>query len=111
MYLKLFLKLSSSPLDQEVLVDVADQPLYALTKEIQINIPGYGPDKLFSFMGGLHIEQVGLKMNSQHLNKNGIEEILSIADINLAAAGHTLISAHQNCPTRYVMEVRTNSIE
>ena len=31
----------------QVLVDVADQPLYALSKEVQINIPNYGFDKYF----------------------------------------------------------------
>ena len=39
-------------------VDCCDEPVYALTKEIQFRLPNeFGADKYFSLFGGLHFEQ------------------------------------------------------
>ena len=56
-------------------------------------------------MGGLHIEQVMLKMHAQLVVGTGIEEILSVTQLSQAGAGTLIASASQNCPTRYVVEV------
>ena len=40
-------------------VDVCDQPVYALTKEIQWRNPEeFGSSSYFSLFGGLHIEKI-----------------------------------------------------
>ena len=87
------------------MVDIGDQPLYALCKQIQLLIPGYPLETYLPLMGGLHIEQVMLTMHGQLVVGTGIEEIISVAQLSQAGAATLLASASQNCPTRYVIEV------
>lgn len=42
-------------------VVAADQPLYALVKQIQWTWPEYGEDKCLIMFGGLHIEMTALR--------------------------------------------------
>ena len=47
-------------------VDVCDQPVYALTKEIQFRKPElFGNNQYFSLMGGLHIEHCLLSIHGE----------------------------------------------
>ena len=42
---------------EQISVDCCDQPVYALTKELQFRLPNeYGTDKYFSLFGGLYYE-------------------------------------------------------
>ena len=87
-------------------MDVADQPLYALCKTIQMTLPGYGFDRYFTFMGGLHKEQVSLKIHGQMICGMGAEEILEIADLSINAPGNLVVNVPRITGARYVMEVR-----
>ena len=42
----------------QVTVDVADEPLYARSKEVQLMVPGYDKSNYFPMMGAFHIEKV-----------------------------------------------------
>ena len=49
-----------------------DQPLYALCKQFQWNWPEtHGEGKFVLVMGGLHIENVALKLQGEWLDKSG----------------------------------------
>ena len=62
--------------DNQIPVDVSDQPVFALTKELQFRFPiiflGYLP-----FVGGLHIEQSLLSLYGELIKETGLLEILS----------------------------------
>ena len=52
-------------------VIAADQPLYALLKQIQWEWPEYGEDKFVIMFGGLHIEMAALKSLGTLLEDSG----------------------------------------
>ena len=52
----------------QISVDVCDQPLYALRKEVQYkNSEKIGPGKYFCLMGSLHIEMCILVLHGMSL--------------------------------------------
>ena len=57
-------------------IDVSDQPVYALTKELQYHYP-YLFQKYCPIMGGLHIEQSLLRIHGQLIEGSGLTEILT----------------------------------
>ena len=57
-------------------VDVSDQPVYALTKELQFRYPDKF-SKYFPVFGQLHIEQSLLVVHGQLVNGSGLLEILT----------------------------------
>lgn len=48
----------------QVPVMTVDQPLFALVKQIQWTLPGYGEDRFVVMFGGLHIEMAILRVSS-----------------------------------------------
>lgn len=84
---------------------MADQPLYALSRQVQLLIPGYGSDVYFAMMGGLHIEQVLLTIHSQLIEGSGLAEVVTVSDLSLKGAAHALSTAHSNDRTRYIIQV------
>ena len=56
----------------QIPVIAADQPLYALAKQIQWHWPEqYGEDKFAIMFGGLHIEMAGFKSIGSLLQSSG----------------------------------------
>lgn len=87
---------------------VADQPLYALLKQIQYKFPEkYGEDKFFVHMGGLHIEMAALRLAGQWLNESGWINALVLADVTTQGRAESLINASHVTRTRYAHQVRT----
>ena len=57
----------------QVPVDTCDQPVYALTKEIQWRYPEkFGPSAYFSLFGGLHFEQCLLTIHGEFIKGSGL---------------------------------------
>ena len=71
-----------SPDQTPVTVIAADQPLYALTKQIQWHWPDqYGEDKYVIMFGGLHIEKAALKSIGTLLESSGWTGAIVEADL------------------------------
>ena len=59
-------------------IDVCDQPVYALTKQIQFRKPDlFGASQYFSLLGGLHIEHSLLIVHGELIKGSGLYDILS----------------------------------
>ena len=58
-------------------VDVSDQPVYALIKEVQWRYPELFTN-YFPMMGALHIEQIFLVLHGQLIHGSGLHEVLSV---------------------------------
>lgn len=87
-------------------VIVADQPLYALMKQLQFKLPEkYGDDKIFVMMGGLHIEMATLKVIGQWLKGSGWTEALVEANVTTEGRANSMIQATHVSRTRYAHEV------
>ena len=57
--------------------DTCDQPVYALTKEMQWRFPeNFGPNSYFTLFGGLHFEQCMLVIHGELIKGSGLYEIL-----------------------------------
>ena len=57
-------------------IDVSDQPVYALTKELQLRFPEIFSN-YFPLFGQLHIEQCLLVIHGQMIKRSGLLEILT----------------------------------
>ena len=62
-------------------VDVSDQPVFALTKELQYRFPWLFKD-YFPLFGGLHIEQSLLVVHGQLIDGSGLLEILNLQKLS-----------------------------
>ena len=57
----------------QIIVDVSDQPIYALSKQLKIMFPNqFGPGKYFPILGKLHIEMVLLDIHGQLVEGSGL---------------------------------------
>ena len=64
-------------------VDVSDQPIYAISKHLQLIYPDqYGLHKYLPMFGGLHIEKLLLELHGQIIAGNGLPEILDISKLS-----------------------------
>ena len=60
-------------------VDVCDQPVFALTWELQQRAfkEKFSPAKYFSLLGGFHIEKFSLEIHGEFVK----EQVMTIADL------------------------------
>ena len=66
----------------QITVIEADQPLYAIIKQVQRTWPEtHGEDKIVAMMGGLHIEMNVLKLLGDWLRNSGWTAVITQADI------------------------------
>ena len=83
-----------------------DQPLFALAKQIQWELPEiYGKDKYVDMMGGLHIEMATLKTLGKWLENSGWTSDLVQANITSAGKVEAMLSASHVTRTRYAHQV------
>ena len=82
----------------QIALDVCDQPIYALTKEIQWRFPDeFGCDKYFCLFGALHIEQSLLGIYGQMIKGTGLHEVLSTCNLSITAVDVSHIKRAQYC--------------
>ena len=87
-------------------VDVSDQPIYAISKHLQLIYPDqYGLHKYLPMFGGLHIEKLLLELHGQIIAGNGLPEILNISKLSMTGAGNTLVNVSAITSARYVLQV------
>ena len=81
----------------------ADQPLFALAKEIQWTWPAtYGEDNFIITFGGLHIEMAMLKLLGDWLENRGWTNALVQADIASSGVADSFINTSHVTKTRHV---------
>lgn len=92
-------------------VITADQPLFALAKQIQWHWPDqYGEDKVVIMFGGLHIEMTALKSIGSLLEDSGWTSALVEADIASAGTADSFLSASSVTKTRQAHQITACSL-
>ena len=83
---------------------VCDQPVYALTKEIQWRYPDeFGNSSYFCLFGGLHFEQCILTIHGELIKGSGLENVLSNIDISIIGTG-SVVNANHIKQSRYCLQ-------
>ena len=71
----------------QIPADTANQPIFALTKELMIRFPEkFGPDKYFSLFGSLHIEKSLLIIFGQVMKCSRLDEIMCTCGLSIVGA-------------------------
>ena len=92
-------------------VITADQPLYALAKQIQWHWPDiYGEDKFVIMFGGLHIEMTAFKSIGSMLEGSGWTGALVEAEIASSGSADSFLSATNVTKTRQAHQVTASSL-
>lgn len=82
-------------------VMAADQPLYAIAKQIQWQWPEtYGENKFIVMFGGLHIEMAALKLLGDLLKGSGWTAALTEAEVATSGTADSFISVSNVAKTR-----------
>ena len=90
----------------QIPVITADQPVYALGKQVQWQFPEFfGEDKFVFMMGGLHIEMAILSMIGDWLQGSEWSELLVAAQIHSCGTADSILSASHVKRSRYAHQV------
>ena len=84
----------------QIPADTCDQPVYAITKEIQLRYPAeFSDDQYFTILGGLHIEKSLLGIHGEIIAVCGLAEInnLSLVGASIAALDVSDIKRSRYC--------------
>ena len=89
----------------QIPVDVCDQPIYALTKEIQWRYPDtFGNSKYFCLFGSLHIEKSMLVVHGQIIKGTGLDKILTSCGLSIAGT-QAIVNVNHIKQARYCLQV------
>ena len=89
----------------QIPVDVSDQPVYALTKELQWRKPEeFGENFYFAMFGGLHLEHMLLLIHGELIQGSGLYEILHINNLSTIGTG-AVVRANHIKQARYCLQV------
>lgn len=89
----------------------ADQPLYAIMKQLQWEHPNdVGEDKFLTYMGGLHIEMVTHKMLGQWLDGSGWSTVLSESGVTTSGRADNAVKGGHVTRARYFHQVTAASL-
>ena len=92
-------------------VIAADQPIYALAKQIQWHWPEkYGEDKFLNMFAGLHIEMATLTSIGTLLQKSGWTEAIVEAGIASSGTAESCLSASSGTRTRKMDQVIVSAL-
>ena len=69
-------------------VDVCDQPIYALTKQLQWRFPSHFR-KYFCLFGGLHVEKRLLVLH--FIKGSGLPEVLRLSNLSICSLENTML--------------------
>jgi len=94
----------------QIPVIAADQPLFALAKQIQWHWPEYGEDQYVVMFGGLHIEMAALRSLGTLLQGSGWTSAISEAEIASAGTANSFLSASSVTRTRYAHQVTASAL-
>ncbi|CAB1455649.1 unnamed protein product [Pleuronectes platessa] len=92
-------------------VVAADQPLYALAKQIQWQWPEeYGEDMFVVMFGGLHIEMAALKSKGTLLKDSGWTSCLDEAAVASSGSAESFLTASHITKSRQVHQITACSL-
>ena len=91
-------------------VIAADQPLYALAKQIQWKWPEYGEDKFVIMFGGLHIEMAALRSIGTLLWGSGWTSAIVEAEVASFGTAESYLSASSVTRTRQAHQITACSL-
>ena len=95
----------------QVPVITADQPIFALAKQVQWQWPDrYGEDKYLVMFGGLHIEMAALKSLGTPLRDSGWTGALVEAGVDSSGTAESLLSVSSVTKTRQMHQVTASSL-
>ena len=67
----------------QVPIDVSDQPVYALSKDVQIRYPEtFGDQRYITLLGDLHTEHTVLQMHGKLIKGSGLDSVLLHSDLS-----------------------------
>ena len=90
----------------QIPIDTCDQPVFALTKEVQWRYPEkFSDDLYFSIMGGLHIEQEALNIHGEIISGSGLAEILKNNDLSTIGIYSATLDINHIKPSWYCLQV------
>ena len=90
----------------QVVVDVSDQPVYAMSRQLQQYFPEeFGPGKYFPMFGGLHIEKLLLEIHGQLIDGSGLSELIDVSNVSISGGGNVLVNVPQITSARYLLQV------
>ena len=89
----------------------ADQPLYAIAKQLQWTFPeSSGEDKLVVMLGALHIEDKFHQMTGKLLRDSGWTTVLSQTQVLTSGRAQSALNEHHIKRTRYAHQVSVMSL-
>ena len=95
----------------QVPIITADQPLYALCKQIQWRWPGcYSEDHFIVMFGGLHIEMNALKVLGDLLDSSGWTGALTQANIASSGTADSYLKVSHVTRTRHAHQVTVSNL-
>ena len=95
----------------QVPVDVSDQLVFALSKEVQIRYPlVFGPGKYFCLFDDLHIEQSLLGLHGEIIKGSGLETILEGANLSTKGVS-TIVDVNDIKRSRCCLQVTVCALE
>ena len=88
----------------QIPADKADQPIFALTKELMIRFPEkFGPDKYFCLFGSLHIKKSLLIICGQVIKGNVLDEIMCTFGLSIVGAD-SLVTVNDIKGAKYCLQ-------
>ena len=96
--------------EHQIPVDVSDQPVYALSREVQLlDRCEFGPGKYVCLFGDLHIEQSLLGLHGEIIKGSGLDTVM--ANSNLSTTGtSTIVDVNDVKRSRYCLQVAVCTI-
>ena len=85
-------------------VDVCDQPVYALSKQIQWRFPELFRD-YFCLFGALHVEKSLLVIHGEYIKGSGLSNVLGKCNLSVIGLENTLVNATDIKRARYAIQV------
>ena len=94
----------------QVPIDVSDQPVYALSKEVQIRYPEtFGDERYITLLGDLHTEHTVLQMHGKLIKGSGLDSVLFHSDLSTQGTS-AIVDVNDIKRARYCMQVSLTSI-
>ena len=91
-------------------VDVCDQPVYALTKQIQWRLPErFGDSKYFTLFGGLHIEKAFI-VHGKFIKGSGLEKLLGQSNLSITGLDNAVLNVSDIKRSRYGLQLSACAI-
>ena len=92
-------------------VDTCDQPVYALTKQMQWRYPElFGNSKYFSLFGGLHIEKALLIVHGEFIKGSGLDKLLGQSNLSITGMENTVVNVADIKRCRYGLQISACAI-